>query len=808
MRINPFIKFDTKHFMNKKIIRTNPFKSLITSGFFILSLAFVDLVAAQQLIWKAEGPSPSTGGMVDGIIDKEVAGAVQAVAPHPKNANIVYIGAVNGGIWKTENAMAAKPFWRDLTKNLKSSSIGALEFDPTDNTNRTLVAGTGRFSSYSAEGGARVGLYRTVDGGINWTTIDGKGQLAGLNISGVAPRGRTIVISVSRYYSNSNSGIWRSIDGGQTWAQVSGTISGANKLPTGNSYDLVGDPTNPKILFTNFGSGGIYRSDDTGATWNPVSDNAMNSMMSSMLENVQITVGKHNNIYVAIVNDKRLKGVFRSGNSGKSWTKMDLPKLASGLHPGGQGGIHLSIAADPNDKNIVYIGGDRQTGVEEIGAEELSGRLFRGNASKPFGERDQKQWVHLTHSRVKLGTSKLSYYPVGGGTANNTAPHSDSRDMDFAVNGVLIEGDDGGVYRRTQPENNKGDWFSMNGNLNTIEFHSAAWDSNANIIIGGAQDNGTPQQLNSSNVRWKNVSDEDGGVVAVDSSSAPGFSIRYFSKQALRNFRREKYDSSNKLQSMQLNIKLLVVDGDHCDKTMTTPFKLNEVDPTRIIFGCENSVYESLTQGDTLKEVDALGVSTGVSANAFGRDTIAYGAVGNPNILYVGGAVAPDSPTAPVNRGNRVYVRTGAYPAKLIESQSYPGARDIEGIANNPNHPNIAFVTDDKQIYLTTTTGARWTEITGNLGNLNPGNLHSIAYSERVAEGEIVVGGETGVFSAPGPAFKKWSRLGTGFPTVPVYELEYNKSDNLLLAGTLGRGAWILKFNRPRALPWLGVLLD
>ena len=38
--------------------------------------------------------------------------------------------------------------------------------------------------------------------------------------------------------------------------------------------------------------------------------------------------------------------------------------------------------------------------------------------------------------------------------------------------GLLIEGDDGGVYRRTNPRSNDGDWFSMNGDIQTTEFHA------------------------------------------------------------------------------------------------------------------------------------------------------------------------------------------------------------------------------------------------------------------------------------------------------------------------------------------------
>src|SRR5207244_1913412 len=104
----------------------------------------------------------------------------------PTDASVVYIGAVNGGIWKTNNAMSASPTWQNQTESQKSLSIGAIEFDPTDTSRRTLVAGIGRFSSLSGLGGALTGLLRTTNG-TTWTAINGGGVLNGLNISGVAP---------------------------------------------------------------------------------------------------------------------------------------------------------------------------------------------------------------------------------------------------------------------------------------------------------------------------------------------------------------------------------------------------------------------------------------------------------------------------------------------------------------------------------------------------------------------------------------------------------------------------------------------
>lgn len=94
-----------------------------------------DRVLLSAALWQAQGPAPSENGQVENISpNNEVVGAIHTVVAHPTNANIVYVGGTNGGIWKTTNATAASPTWTPLTDNLPSMSIGALQMDPTDAT--------------------------------------------------------------------------------------------------------------------------------------------------------------------------------------------------------------------------------------------------------------------------------------------------------------------------------------------------------------------------------------------------------------------------------------------------------------------------------------------------------------------------------------------------------------------------------------------------------------------------------------------------------------------------------------------------
>lgn len=766
------------------------------------------IISAQT--WLSQGPVLISNGQVDGITGRPVIGAAHTVLADPLDANVLWIGGTNGGVWKTTNALdPAGPDWVPLIDEQPSLSIGAMEFDYTDPSYHTVVVGTGRFSSLGQFGNRRIGLLRTTDAGATWDVLDGEGLLVGKNISGVMARGGTIVVSVNvaDEFVDDSTGIFRSTDGGITFNSVSLRGGSETGLPTGVANDLASHPNDPNVLYTSIvfgedqgGRNGVYRSADLGATWDKVEIPEMDELLiSGTTSNVEFSVGGQGQVFAGVVNSGQLAGLFRS-DDGHNWMQIDAPATNEGNtsvginprqkgpgpgnipgpgqgvdFPGGQGNLHFSIRTDPYDPNVVYVGGDRQPlefgRPNSVGASTFTGRLFRVDASLPSGSQSST----LTHLE-------------GVSTTRNSAPHADSREMVFDAKGDIVEVDDGGIYKRTNPQG-LGDWFSLNGDLQITELHSVDWDANSNIIIGGTQDVGTIEQKKTGSLEYRQTWLADGGRVLVDDSTR-GTSLRFSSFQKLDSFIRRHVDENNVVR--KTDFLLLTINGENGksiydldqDIPFYPPVELNKIDQ-RLVIGTK-TVYESLDQGDTLDRLVTLDDEIrAIAAGGFKNGE------SNAEVLYVGAE-------------DRVFLRE-SFGGELEERESYPG-EIVRDIVLDPVDWSTAFITDPTQVFVTNDAGESWLEVTGNLVTEN---IRTIEFIE--ATRDIVVGSLDGVFmtSAASPG-DWWLVSDETLPNAPVFDLNYDAHDKILLAGTVGRGAWLLNIPEPTGLPLLafGIVLS
>jgi hypothetical protein len=361
--------------------------------------------------------------------------------------------------------------------------------------------------------------------------------------------------------------------------------------------------------------------------------------------------------------------------------------------------------------------------------------------------------------------------------------------MQFDANGNILEGDDGGIYRLLHPNTpSTRAWQAVIGNLEDTELYQLAYDDVNHTILGSSQDNGSPQQTGAGSLTYQDVSGGDGGDAAIDNTSTPGFSIHYSSRLNLFGFQRQTYNNANTVVSTAAVALRGLQPVDRGPPGTARPYALNAVDPRRMLIGGVQNIYESTDQGDDLTIVGALPAGPGGRASA-----VAYGGmqagVANPFVAYVGTV------------GGALLLRTTSG-GPFTRLTAYTGGV-VLAIVLDPDNWQRAYVVGTNgpgaasQVFLTTNAGASFTNITGNLGALTSQvfTLDVVDPTPGSVSGDeaVVVGGLGGVFVTTHPsAGAVWSLLAPGLPDAVASDIHYDATDNVLVAATFGRGAWLL----------------
>jgi hypothetical protein len=138
-----------------------------------------------------------------------------------------------------------------------------------------------------------------------------------------------------------------------------------------------------------------------------------------------------------------------------------------------------------------------------------------------------------------------------------------------------------------------------------------------------------------------------------------------------------------------------------------------------------------------------------------------------------------------------VFVRTTAGGNLAATAGAFPGGL-VFGVAVDPANENIVYAIGNASVFQSVDGDANWTDITGNITADGAGIFRAIAYIPSATGDRLAVGTNAGVRVSGAGSFGTWFKLGTDLPNAPVWDLDYDAVADMLVTGTLGRGAWTL----------------
>src|SRR5215831_7908817 len=328
----------------------------------LFSLGLLLILTATVFAQRRGGgpPTPSDGGENGlGALHFRALGPegnrVASITGVPGDAMTVYIGAADGGIWKTTDAGIN---WRPVFDDKDVSAVGALAV--ATSAHDTVWAGTGEpwlIRPYYTLGD---GVYKSTDAGRTWQHmgLDATGHIARIVIDPANASSVYVCAIGQAFRTQPERGVFHTTDAGATWRQVLKVDDS-----TGCS-DVAMDPRDPKTLYAGMwqlsihrydlhsgGPGsGVYVTRDGGATWNRIAGHGLPAA-DHPLGKIAVAVAQSNpdRVY-ALVQDAPAPGLYRSNDRGATWELVNQSHLPAERSP-----YYTRMAVSPDDENLLYF---------------------------------------------------------------------------------------------------------------------------------------------------------------------------------------------------------------------------------------------------------------------------------------------------------------------------------------------------------------------------------------------------------------------------------------------------------------------
>lgn len=683
-------------------------------------------------------------------------GRVTAVAGVPGHPDIYYVGAADGGVFRTHDGGIT---WKALFQHQPVASIGALAVDPRNPA--VVWVGTGE-ANVRTDISFGDGVYESTDGGLHWKHmgLTGTSQISRLVIDPLHPDTVLVAAMGNPWKDNPERGVYRTTDGGRTWKKV------LYKGPGVGISDLAMDPRNPEIVYAatyryrrtpwHYSAGGpqdaIYKSIDGGATWKRLSGHGLPTAAVTRI-GLAVAPSAPNIVYAVIGSNQGV--VWRSDDSGAHW------KMVSKYQGADSRPFYFShIAVDPGNPNRIFA---------------LSERLVEST--------DGGRTFHRIAKHIHVDNHAIWIDPTGSGR--------------------IIEGNDGGVALSLD---NGGHWRFVHNLAIEQLYHVAVGAGIRYLVCGGLQDNNTwcgPAFSKNPNGiperAWFGFNGDDGiyGIPAADDPNLiynSGQNGAYFvynrSERQIHDIEPHPGDYTGR-GAGKLRYRFAWEAG----------FAVSPDDP-KVLYAGAQVVFKSkdrgrtwrvispdLTRDDKARQGPSGGsvIQDNSGAEYYDAILIIAAAKSDPKVIWVG---TDDGLVQMTRDGGRHWSNVTAGIAHL------PAWGRVESIDVSPTDPGSALIAVDRHfsgdfrpyLYRTDDYGAHWTSIDGNL----PKDVYAHVVRRDPHDPDLYYAGlENGLYVS-WDAGRKWYLMGLGLPDAAVYDLALDRKTDSLVVATHGRGLWIL----------------
>jgi photosystem II stability/assembly factor-like uncharacterized protein len=729
------------------------------------------LLAGTARVPQAQQPGPAKvdSEMISGLGARNIgsaamSGRIAALdAVHEGARLTIYVGAASGGVWKSVNGGAT---FKPVFDRQPVQSVGAVTIDPKNP--KVIWVGTGEsWMRNSVSIGD--GVYKSVDGGENWTNVGLRGSEHVAKILVDPTETNTVYVCVpGKLWSDSDErGVYKTTDGGRTWTKI---LAGLN--PSTGCSLISMDAANPKTIFAGmwdfrrrgwtFRSGGdgpnapsgsgLFKSADGGASWTELDARSAPGLPVKPWGRVAVAVApsKSDVVYASIEAEPPKNGLYRSDDGGRTWQALDRSQNMI-WRPF----YFANLIVDPRNENRIY---------------------------KPDG------------SLIVSTDGGKSFSNISGGA------HGDFHDVwiDPDDTDHLISGDDGGLWYSYDAGNK---WWKAE-NLPVSQFYHVSVDLDRPYhVYGGLQDNSSwvgeseyPGGI--TNSRWENMYGGDGFWMFVDPTDPDYLYAEAQGGEIGRVNRRTHETRSIKPLPRYQEGKLRF--------NWNTPI---HVSPTRngtIYIGAQflfrsrdfgqtwERISPDLTTNDPEKQKQEQSGGVTVDNSAAEMHTTIYAIAEspkNPAVVWVG-----------TDDGNLQVTRDGGKTWTNVAGNipGLPRSAWVSSVEAGHFDAGTVYVTVDLHTfgdmrayaYRSTDFGATWSALVPSDSPVR-GYAH-VVKEDLVNRDLLFLGTEFGLWVSLDDG-RQWAHYkGGDLPAVAVRDLAIHPRDHDLVIATHGRGIWII----------------